>query len=259
MQRKGRMWTVSKLDFLEKYLSAFNKASKRAEKTFYVDGFAGPGINQMPDGTARNGSPLIALNTRPAFTHHFLVEKHKKAFNALQDHVQRHGMAVHTTLYNADFNEVIDDILVQLPTYAPTFFLVDPEGLDISWQTMQKIGRRKKADVFILISSSGIARNMQHENLLTRFFGDESWREIPHRITQGEFGAAALRDEAFTRHYVEKLKTLGFDHAEYFLMAVTAKNRVLHVWTFVAKHEVAIKIAGDVMRDLGSGLQDTLF
>lgn len=258
MHRSGQIWTLSKLDFLEKYLPAFNKASKRAGKTFYVDGFAGPGTNQIGK-EVRAGSPLIALNTKPAFTHYFLVEKDKKTFTSLENRVRQHALHQYTTLFQADFNDVIEPILEELPKYAPTFFLLDPEGLELAWSTMEKIGKRNKADVFVLISGSGVARNLQHPQLLTRFFGDDSWQYIRERRERGDFGVDVKDDEAYTRHYVERLQTLGFGHTKYFLVASTRTQRVLHAWTFVAKHDIAIKIASEVMSKLSSGSQGRLF
>lgn len=87
--RKGHVWTAGKLDFLELYLPAFQAACKQFRNagdehsnTYYVDGFSGPGTNQI--GTeVRRGSPLIAASVNPPFRKAFLIERKRECHDQL--------------------------------------------------------------------------------------------------------------------------------------------------------------------------------
>lgn len=245
--RKAHQWTADKLDFIEKYIPAFVKATKRATKRYYVDGFAGPGINEFEDGSKRRGSPLIALDQED-FTHIFFVEKDADAFEALQEKVAAHPNSGKVTLYNDDFNEVLPGILRQIEEHSPTIFLLDPEGLELEWRSVEAIAQREKADLFILISASGVLRNLENEHAfqtLTAFFGDESWKTID------EFKKVGMgRYHAIVDLYIEKLKALGLTVAKYVITAHTSKNVKLHSLVFAAKNDVAIRIAEHVLEKL---------
>ncbi len=244
--RKAHQWTADKLDFLEKYIPAFIKATKRATKRYYVDGFAGPGINEFEDGSKRRGSPLIALD-QEEFTHLFFVEKDADAFQALQEKVVAHPNAGKVTLYNDDFNEVLPKILWQIEERSPTIFLLDPEGLELEWRSVHAIAQREKADLFILISASGVLRNLENEHArqtLAAFFGDESWRAID------EYKKVGMdRYHAIVDLYLEKLESLGLTVAKRVITAHTSKKVKLHSLVFAAKNDVAIKIAEDVLKE----------
>ncbi len=245
--RKAHQWTADKLEFIEKYIPAFVKATKGATKRYYVDGFAGPGINEFEDGSKMRGSPLIALEQNE-FTHLYFVEKDLDAFKALKQIVQQHPNKDKATLYNADFNEILPEILVQIEERSPTVFLLDPEGLELEWRSIEAIAKREKADLFILVSASGVLRNLENNfayDALTAFFGDTSWMEIDKYKKVG-----MDRYHAIVDLYLDKLKGLGLTVARHNITARTSKKVKLHSLVFAAKNDVAIKIAEDVLRRL---------
>jgi len=245
--RKAHQWTADKLVFIEKYIPAFVKATKRATKRYYVDGFAGPGINEFEDGSKRRGSPLIALD-QDEFTHLYFVEKDPNAFKTLERKVQQHLNQNKTTLYNADFNDVLPEVLCQIEERSPTIFLLDPEGLELEWRSVEAISKREKADLFILVSASGVLRNLENEfahDALTAFFGDDSWIEIDKYKKVGMDRYHAIID-----FYLEKLRSLGLTVAKYNITARTSRNVKLHSLVFAAKNDTAIQIAEDVLKKL---------
>lgn len=253
VHRKGHVWTASKLEFLEKYLPVFTKIIGRnfpKNKKLYVDGYAGPGTNTI-GGKIKLGSPLLAINASPAFDELYLVEKKLGLVQQLRQNIADMNLPperqAQIHVQQGDFNVEVDSILRALP-HIPTFFFLDPEGLELEWETVRKIGRRR-ADVFILISAGGVTRcagNQLTHDSVTRFYGHERWRPIAegvdpnHIIGQSKF-------EAFVELYLEGLRGLGFAHVERFLIAATIKNSQLHALVFAAKNDTAIKIAGQIL------------
>lgn len=232
-------WTLKKLEFLKKYLPAFIKATKKALHRYYVDGFAGPGYNQKPDGTLVEGSPLLAVGY--PFTGLFFVEKDSDSCRKLEKNLQTVCPSLDRIyIYSGDFNELVDKILAAIPEKAPTLFFLDPFGLELRWTTVEKIAKREKADVFILISSSGALRvKSNHPKVLDSFFGEDSWRNIRAKAGQSWF-------EAFTEAYRDRMRKLGLEGTNLVTVAKNSKNVPMHVLAFHAKNKVALKIANGV-------------
>jgi three-Cys-motif partner protein len=260
--RLGHVWTADKLDFLEKYLPAFAIATKRAREAgaeiHYVDGFAGPGINDI-NGELRNGSPLIAVAND--FDRYHLVEQRIKIFRELKRHIElseKFTAGQVSTLERGDFNQLVVQILLKIPRYSPTFFLLDPEGLELHWETVSQIGQRQRADVFVLVSASGVHRCVkEYPDVVTRFYGTDEWKTLDVNPDPQMLGSSGFLK--YLDFYRERLTTLGFTAVEHFMIAKTSTNTPLHGLIFAAKHQTAIKIASDVLRRLQGKGQNPLF
>lgn len=264
MTRETGFWTADKLDFLDRYIPAFLRATKKARGRYYVDGFAGPGTNRI-DGRERNGSPLIALNADVGATGYFFVERSPDSFEKLQKVVSEHPRGSKVSLYQDDFNRKVSEILSQIPDRAPTFFFLDPEGLELEFETVRQISRRTKSDLFILISGSGVTRNLylpSSERALTRFYGNDDWKKAKQQYEEGKYEADRRRFEVFTDLYLNQLKDIGFDVVNRFLIARNSRNVALHALVFAIKSDkpqAALSISEDILRDLQSGTQGSLF
>lgn len=235
-------WTKKKLEFLKKYLPAFVKATQKAFSRYYVDGFAGPGYNQEEDGTLVEGSPLLAV--KHDFTGFFFVEKKGENYDLLIKSLKEAGAPMKAIqCYCGDFNEYVDEILSHIHPRSPTVFFLDPFGLELKWSTVEKITKREKADVFILISSGAGRVKNKHPEVLDRFFGDGSWRSIRPKPGESWF-------EAFTEAYRDRMRNLGLQGTELVIVARNEKNAPLYVLAFHSKHPVALKIADQVFKGI---------
>ncbi len=74
--RKAGEWVRDKLAILECYFHGFCVAcSGRAHRWYYVEGFAGSGVNRIETtGDLVWGSAMLALDAEPAFTTCVLLE-----------------------------------------------------------------------------------------------------------------------------------------------------------------------------------------
>jgi three-Cys-motif partner protein len=74
--RTWGVWSELKLEILKQYLARFTTAAKRQSRAcVYVDAFAGTGIGvSRTTGEPFDGSPRIALQTSPPFTHLYFCE-----------------------------------------------------------------------------------------------------------------------------------------------------------------------------------------
>ncbi len=237
-------WTLKKLEFLKRYLPAFVNATKKALSRHYVDGFAGPGYNQQKDGSLVEGSPLLAIQ-HSQFTSFFFVEKDRRSYTELERNLRKHNPSLRGIhLYRDDFNLRVEDILQQIHPRAPTLFFLDPFGLELRWATVEKIARREKADIFILISGSGANRAKQnHPQTLDEFFGDALWQGLRQKPGQSWF-------EAFTEAYRDRMRGLGLDGTELVTVARNSNNAPMHVLAFHSKNKIALRIANSVFNSI---------
>src|SRR3954452_12828792 len=90
--RDAGPWALDKLGIVACYASGFGVACRRARRWYYVDGFAGPGVNVLRGGGPRAlGTPLIALRTEPQFHQAVLLERNRIAYTALRARTAKYG------------------------------------------------------------------------------------------------------------------------------------------------------------------------
>ena len=109
---------------------------------------------------------------------------------------------------------------------APCFCLLDPEGTELRWVTIQKVarvsGRRRKPELLILFPlQMGILRLMtvvspmsrHHRRLVSSTFGSSSWSEIYEARLQGRLAPAEAKAQ-YVALYCANLRALGYRSAE---------------------------------------------
>jgi len=101
-----------------------------------------------------DGSPIIALKSRPGFTDYILCEKRKDFRNALDlraDQVcaQRNVMV----LPAQDFNEIAPSIVSRIPKEWHVFAFLDPFGLELHWKTVEALASRPNRELIINFSA----------------------------------------------------------------------------------------------------------
>ena len=192
-------WVVMKLALIAYYVGLYSTIIKKLfAKAYYVDFFAGPGLNRITDtADIIFGSPLLA-DRGPAqekkFDKLILVEPNAKRNEALAK------LLPAALIIPEDINTGgIDRVLELLPDDAPSLVFVDPEGLEIHWNTLVKIFARW-CDMIINFQSSSIERSVatartdiSREPSLDLFFGTADWRNC-------------LNEDSLLELYVTRLK-----------------------------------------------------
>ncbi|SIR80561.1 three-Cys-motif partner protein [Janthinobacterium sp. TND4EL3] len=158
-----------KLDLLARYLAFFNTALQHRpspEQPFtriYIDAFAGTGecdIN-MGDGLRSTiaGSAKIALDTAPAFDRLHLIDFNPKHVAELRGLVASPGDIDRVSIYHQDANEALNEIIqkTQWRSTRGVLFL-DPYGMTVRWDTLQKVAATKALDVWYLFPLSAVYR-----------------------------------------------------------------------------------------------------
>lgn len=187
----GGIWTLIKLEALEKYLFAFNTALSQKNFTrIYIDAFAGTGrcdITVDGEKTSVDGSARRALSTNPPFDRFCFIELRAKKLAALKALVAE---------YPSKSIEVIqDDANAALKALCKKYrwrderavLFLDPFGMHVEWPTLEAIAKTGAIDVWYLFPYSGLYRqaaknadamDSDKEESITRLLGTDEWRQV---------------------------------------------------------------------------------
>ena len=222
--RDAGSWSLVKLELLAHYFPKFATAChSKAPEWNAVDGFAGPGINRIKTtGELVYGSPLLALRAKPEFSKVLMMDLDKGNIGALEQRTARYGDRA--VVKQGDTNEQLLPLMdKELDPYAPCLVILDPEGSELEWTTIEQIARfrrgKHKAEQLILFSDSmGWIRELQttgsmpmvRAEALERMFGSSEWANIWWKRCEGALTPKEAKD-AYLGLYVAGLKKkLGY-------------------------------------------------
>lgn len=278
--RSWGYWTQAKLAILRDYLPAFLHASKGKVSEFvYLDAFAGEGhgVDRLT-GNAFPGSARIALDTVVAggFTKLRYFEQASKA-RELEERLRSLYPNRDIKVYGGDCNRKMSEALADLQSvrWAPTFAFLDPDGMELAWETLRllathKAGYRKsnsdrpeyKVELWLLFPTQGLIRTLaldrgkllpEHEEGATRLFGTEQWRSIYERRQRGELAAADAKDEYVNLMRWRLTSDLGYAKTHPFELKNTVGGTLYHM-IFATANAAGDRIMADLYRSASKGI-----
>lgn len=200
--RSWGYWTEGKLDILARYLDRFTTTTKnKADARIYLDAFAGEGHGISRTTKAQfEGSARIGLNVSdPPFDRCYFFELPEKAAE-LERELTCDFPSRDLRIVPGNCNNTIPDTLAELRRdnlgWAPTFAFLDPDGMELSWETIKALAAHKrlrqppsktKVELWSLFPSSGLLRNLAlddrrllagHVAKATSLFGSDAWKQI---------------------------------------------------------------------------------
>jgi len=161
--RPGRIWTVEKLSYLEKYAKAFATAMRgKWERLVYIDLLAGPGRDiDLKTNEEFDGSPLIALKVKPPFDHCFFGDKDKRNVDILKNRIADSDRA-RVSVEVGDCNILVDNVVKQLSQKTLGVAFIDPEGFEVDFRTLRVLATRKIDVLYWFPSGIAIRRNLKN-------------------------------------------------------------------------------------------------
>lgn len=270
--RSSQDYAKDKLRILEGYIYRFSTSmrNKQWRALHYVDLFAGPGKNFFePSLEIRLGSPLIALTTKYPFTQYRFVELKPQDFETLQKRVASSDRQERVMLMQGDSNVLVEKIVQEIQSVDEKYVegkwssinlaFLDPEGLELHWTTVEKLGRVGRMDLIINFSTSGLTRNadqMMEKKQATKldlFFGTPEWREIYREVANRDI---SQRRRTMLDFYKKRLASLGYViNLEREILPdekVFRNKRGAQVYTlmFASKHDLGVKFWNDAIQEV---------
>lgn len=246
--RESGPWVREKLDYLMRYIEFFETSMRNKWRNRnYIDLFAGPGkCVCRKTGEICLGSPLIALITKYPFTGYHFVDSDPAAMAALRKRCSASSVSDRIHFDTGDANDLVQSIVSRIQGESSlNLAVLDPEGLDLQWNTVAKLAQLKKVDLIIHYSQMGLTRAMPifvdsaESNTVDRFFGSTDWRGIYQKYQNQEeqFIHRKLID-----FYMDRLRSLGYkgayrdDEVGVEPLMRNEKNAPLYRLLFASKH-----------------------
>jgi len=209
-------WTQEKLYYVQRYCQAFmiamapKRAQRRWESLVYIDLLSGPGICiNRESGAEFYGSPLLALRINPPFDKFYFRESDQDTFRALDGRLKGLG-ELSIDAKSGDCNNAVREIVQQLSPKTLSVAFLDPEGLEVQFQTFKHLAQRK-VDVIYLFPTGGIVRNVHNfvksPSLMDAFWGGSDWRRLLPGTERTEETAAG---RSWVKSFQTKMQGLGF-------------------------------------------------
>jgi len=268
--RESGPWVAEKLDYLKRYIDMFTISmhNKGWRALNYIDLFAGPGKCRVTStGAICLGSPLLALKSPRPFTACFFVDTDPDAIAALRQRCRVLPCSTQVHFFDEDCNVVVERIVSEIAAgdhdHAdewPSLNLVflDPEGLELRWDTMKTLARLR-TDLIIHYPQQSLQRTLHRfsmrddETLADTYFGSREWRDIYNR-SLGRSTGVGIHWQLLD-YYKTRLASLGYkdirrdDETGYEpLIRNAQKNAPLYRLLCASKHELALKFWSEVTR-----------
>jgi three-Cys-motif partner protein len=260
-------WAILKLSVLAYYVSVYTTIIKKNfPRTYYLDVFAGPGIDRISETQdVIFGSPLIAdriPKDNKRFDKLVLIERNRDFAKALRQ------LLPAAAIIQADVNtNGLTEALAQIPSNDPFLAFIDPEGFEIAWTTLQPLLSRW-SDIIVIFQLSQVPRmagaaskTPGYSQTLTRFFGTPDWQSC--RV-ENDYLALYVAQIQKYKDVVIPIKVKGAHGFYYYVIVAVKKTRGSQGWIDAiekAKQEIESVTYRDIKHFLRifRGEQKTLF
>ena len=239
--------TSKKLRCLQEYLQSFSIALRKQDFVcIYIDAFAGSGSRTEvrpalplfgpdyaePEEVTTPGSARIAIGIDPPLHEITLIEQDESRFSELQT-LKSEFPGRRITPLHGDANALVQEICRNTIWRGPKtigrgirgVIFLDPYGMEVSWETVEAIGKTQALDCWYFFPLSGLYRNAPHDPTkldagkqasLDRVLGATDWRQCwyehearPADIFESQAQAVRRADvDAIERYVKGRLETV---------------------------------------------------
>ncbi len=256
-------WSEVKLDIISKYASAYStimKKQKKIQSYLYIDAFAGAGVHiKKQTREFIKGSPLNALAISPAFPEYHFIDLDGDKVDKLRLVVGDRG---DVSFHKGDCNEMLLNEVFpkcRYEDYRRALCLLDPYGLNVNWEVLEKAGKMKSVEIFynfmimdanmnILWRSPERVQTSQVARM-DAVWGDHSWHEVAYKKTPGLFSdmEEETTNEAVINAFRDHIrKAAGFEYVPEPMPMRNSKGSVIYYLFFASPNRTGAKIVKDI-------------
>jgi three-Cys-motif partner protein len=264
-------WSEVKLDITRKYASAYSAIMNKQRSIrdyLYIDAFAGSGVHRKKQTNEFiTGSPLNALVVSPAFPEYHFIDLDGDKVDRLRQTV---GERRNVFFHKGDCNKVLLAEVFprcRYDDYRRALCLLDPYGLNVNWEVLQKAGEMKSIEIFynfmimdanmnVLWRSPEKVQASQVARMDT-VWGDHSWVQVAYKKTPGLFREMEEKttNKAVIDAFRDRLKKVaGFEYVPEPMPMRNSKGSVIYYLFFASPNRTGAKIVKNIFdnyRDKG--------
>jgi three-Cys-motif partner protein len=256
-------WSEVKLEIISTYASAYSivmNKQKAIRSYLYIDAFAGAGVHiKKQTREFITGSPLNALVISPVFPEYHFIDLDGDKVDKLREIV---GERRDVSFHKGDCNKVLLAEVFpkcRYEDYRRALCLLDPYGLNVNWEVLQKAGEMRSVDIFYnfmimdanmnvfwrspdKVQTSQVAR-------MDAVWGDHSWHQAAYRKTPGLFCEMEEKttNKAVIDAFRDRLKKVaGFEYVPEPMPMRNSKGSVIYYLCFASPNRTGAKIVKDI-------------
>ena len=204
------------------------------------------------------GSPLIALNTKPPFHEYHFIDTDSVRAENLRNLA---GERADVFTYSEDCNKVLlREVFprAKYEEYRRALCLLDPYNINLTWQVIEAAGKASSIEIFMNLMIMDINRNAMRRNpdrsiqskmdQLTRLWGDESWKEAGYATDRNLFDEPEkVSNEEFAEAFRLRLEEKGgFKYVPAPMPMKTKSNSTIYYLYFASQKPAAANIVIDI-------------
>lgn len=248
--------TKVKHKVLEEYLFVWATKLGSVNDIVYYDGFSGCGAYYNSTSNELNyGSPVIAKQQfaqakRDNKSLFYFNEKQACNIDNLKRVFQYAGVSSHNINYTeGEFETNIIPFLENLEKNPkPTFFMIDPFGINVNFKTIQRIMNIPKTEVlfnFMYNFTRRFTTKQSVETTLTNLFGTDKWKEYKDYKSE-------QKENALKELYREQLKTCS-DYVYQYRMCFPNDKRTYYYLFHATNNREGCSIMKDAFAKINYG------
>jgi three-Cys-motif partner protein len=249
-------WTEDKLFFWNRYIDITTRAMvghpKWGAGLVYVDLFAGPGVCELRESGRRiPGSTLIAANAPKRFGAILAAELDPSNAVALEARLAATPAGAVSKVFCGNCSVCVNEITKSIPDRALTLAFVDPENLNIDFDTIAHLAACGQVDLLILFADRmDLVRNVdryvaEQHSVLDRMMGPSSvWRELSGKqLNRSAENICKLFADEYRAQLAKRLGYRAFGEK-----IMTSANGPLYRIIFASKNERGLEFWDKVTR-----------
>lgn len=256
-------WSELKLDILRKYWPEYTKIVKGQDldfQTLYIDAFAGSG-QHISKSTREfvKGSPARALDVKPPFDEYHFIDMDEAKVRSLE---QLASSKRDVTVHHGDCNRVLlEEVFprARYEDYRRAVCLLDPYKLQLDWNVIGTAAQMKSVEIFLNFPIMDMNRTVFHdkatpqkEEAMTRFWGDETWRDAVFQTNVGLFDTyqTKIENRRVAEAFGERLKSVaGFKFVPEPMAMRNSQHSTVYYLFFAGQNETGSKIVKWIFDD----------
>jgi three-Cys-motif partner protein len=264
-------WSEVKLDIVRRYASEYSKIMSKQSvirRYAYIDAFAGAGVHlSKQTGEMIPGSPLNALLIEPPFgEYHFIDLDGGRTDKLKKLAAGRADVCVHA----GDCNQILLEKVLPRCRYTDfnrALCLLDPYGLDVSWNVLETAGRMGSIEIFYNFMIMDANMNVLWRDpekvkesqalRMDAVWGDRTWRDVAYKKTRGLFDdfEEKVGNPVIAQAFQERLRKNGqFKYVPDPIPMRNTKGAIVYYLFFASPNRTGAKIVNyifDKYRDKG--------
>ncbi len=259
-------WTEIKLDIIRSYAAAYSnimtsqEAKKKIRKHVYIDAFAGAGVHiSKAKGDYIPGSPLNALQLDNPFMEYHFIDLDGDKVGSLRENI---GERKDVFIHHGDCNQVLlKDVFprCRYEDFHRALCLLDPYGLNVSWQIPEAAGKMGSVEVFynfmIMDANMNVFWNNpdsvaeEQQKRMEHVWGDATWKSAAYGKEPGLFGDLDVKrdNEEIAEAFRKRLKErAGFKYVPPPMPMRNSRNAVVYYLYFASPNATGNAIVSSI-------------